>query len=123
MLERPMKLAVRIGDRLRIAALCKRLDASPVPVAVRDEVKKSLALADALKADLGSALGHALAIELNKRNVSGAQHSHWLDVGMLGAEVVNAHLQTMEKIEELILASAGKADNHEGTKDTKGEKP
>lgn len=110
MLERPMKLAVRIGDRLRIAALCKRLDSSPVPVAVRDEVKKSLALADALKADLGSALGNALAIELNKRNVSGAQHSHWLDVGMLGAEVVNAHLQTMEKIEELILASAVKAD-------------
>jgi hypothetical protein len=124
MLERPMKLAVRIGDRLRIAALCKRLDASPVPVAVRDEVKKSLALADALKADLGSALGNALAIELNKRNVSGAQHSHWLDVGMLGAEVVNAHLQTMEKIEELILASATageKASNHRGTENTEGK--
>ena len=119
MLERPMKLAVRIGDRLRIAALMKRLDASPVPEPVKAKVKESLALADGLKSELGSALGHAVAIELNKRQVSGAQHSHWLDVGMLGAEAVNAHLATLEKLEELILACAVKAENHEGTKDTK----
>ena len=119
MLERPMKLAVRIGDRLRIASLMKRLDASPVPEPVKAKVKESLALAEALKSELGSALGNALAIELNKRQVSGAQHSHWLDVGMLGAEAVNAHLATLEKLEELILASAGQETNHEGTKATK----
>lgn len=106
MLERPAKLLVRIGDRLRIAALVKRLDASPVPAPVREEVKKSLALADNLKAELGTAVGNAVAIELNKRNVGGAQHSHWLDVAMLSAEALNAHLDTMAKIDELILACA-----------------
>ena len=113
---------VRIGDRLRVAALVKRLDASPVPVPVRDEVKKSLALADAAKTDFANALAHAATVELNTRNIGGAQHSHWLDVAMTGAELVNAHLQTVEKIDELILACAGK-ENHEGTKDTKGGQP
>ena len=122
MLERPARLMVRIGDRLRVAALVKRLDASPVPVPVRDEVKKSLALADAAKTDFANALAHAATVELNTRSIGGAQHSHWLDMAMTGAELVNAHLQTVEKIDELILACAVK-ENHEGTKDTKGAGP
>ena len=110
MLERPARLLVRIGDRLRIAALCKRLDASPVPDAVKQPVKASLALADAAKNDFAAALAHAATVELNTRSIGGAQHSHWLDVAMTGAELVNAHLQTVEKIDELILACATEAE-------------
>ena len=123
MLERPARLMVRIGDRLRIAALVKRLEASPVPKAVREQVKDSLALAEAAKADFAGAIARAATVELNKRSIGGAQHTHWLDVAMTGAELVNAHLQTVEKIDELILACAVKPENPEGPKDTKGAGP
>ena len=105
MLERPARLLVRIGDRLRIASLCKRLDASRVPDAVKKPVKESLAFSDAAKNDFAAALAHCATVELNTRSIGGAQHSHWLDVAMTGAELFNAHLQTVEKIDELILAT------------------
>ena len=117
MLERPARLLVRIGDRLRIARLVKRLDESPVPEPVRKQVKESLALADAAKNDFAAALAHCATVELNTRSIGGAQHSHWLDVAMTGAELVNAHLQTVEKIDELILACATQEKtNQEGRK-------
>ena len=63
MLERPARLLVRIGDRLRIARLVKRLDESPVPEPVRKQVKESLALADAAKNDFAAALAHCATVE------------------------------------------------------------
>ncbi|MEN9575639.1 MAG: hypothetical protein RL514_3494 [Verrucomicrobiota bacterium] len=123
MLERPAQLAVRIADRLRVAALMKRLDESPVPVPVRDEVKKSLALAEAAKKDFAFAIAHAATVELNTRSIGGAQHSHWLDVAMTGAELVNSHLQTVEKIDELILACAAEKRAEAGSQKPEGAEP
>lgn len=106
MLERVAKQLVRFGERVRIRALCKRLDASPLPPEVTKPVKDSLAIADAAKADFAAALARAAEVELNRRNVGGAEHEHFLNLALSGAELVNAHLLTVEKIDELILAWA-----------------
>ena len=42
-------------------------------------------------------------IELNRRQMPGAQHSLWVALAMSGGELVLSHVNTMNRLEELIL--------------------
>ena len=112
LLARPWKLVVKIADRLRVASLRRRVDETPLPEPVKQEIRTSLAFAEESKVQLADALANASAIELNKRQVGGAQHSHWLDVGVCALDLTSQHFDTMDKINEAVgtyLAAMEKA--------------
>lgn len=102
LLTRPASLLTRILDRLRCAALQKKVAASPLPDPVKKEINDSLAFTDAAKADFAASLANATAIELNKRRVGGAENSHLLDVLLCGGELTAQHFDTMDKIERAV---------------------
>ena len=56
--------------------------------------------------DFNAAVANCVTVELNKRRIGGAEHSHWLDVLMTGGELVSIHLDTVDKLEKMLLANA-----------------
>ncbi len=101
-LTRPAKLLTRILDRLRCQQLQKKVFASPLPDPVKKEIADNLAFTEAAKADFATSLANATAIELNKRSVGGAQHSHVLDVLLCAGELTAQHFDTMDRIEKAV---------------------
>lgn len=106
MLERPVKLLTKIGERLRVAALMDRVRKLGLPKDVETEAEKRMRYKEEQIADFNAALTNCAIIELNKRTVPGAQHSHWLELAMTGGELVNCHLDTVDWLEKQIIAQA-----------------
>lgn len=106
MLERPTRLFTRIVDRFRTGALMRRIHKLGLPKDVESEAEKRMRYKEDQIADFNSALSNCMVIELNKRRVPGAEHSHWLELGMTGGELINCHLDTVDWLEKQILAKA-----------------
>lgn len=102
LLARPWKLVVKIVARLRVAKRREEVEATPLPAEVKAEILKAVDYAEETKAQLAEALANASAVELNKRQVGGAEHSHLLDVGICLADVVNQDLEVSAKITEAV---------------------
>ncbi len=112
LLARPWKLVVKIVARLRVAARRKEVEATPLPAEVKAEILKAVDYAEETKAQLAEALANASAVELNKRQVGGAENAHLLDVGICLADVVNQDLEVSAKINDAVtryLAATEKA--------------
>jgi hypothetical protein len=101
LLEKPAKLVTRIVDRLRFAALSKKLDHPKLPAEMRAEIRRDIAFPAEALADFSNALADCAAVELNKRGV-GATQSHWLTLAGSVVELGAHHLATMERLDKLI---------------------
>lgn len=96
----------RIVDRLRGAALVKKLDHPKIPEAMRAEIRRDIALPTEALADFSNALADCAAVELNKRGV-GAGQSHWLTLAGSVVELGAHHVATMERLDKLIAKLEG----------------
>lgn len=106
MLERPVKLLTKIVDRFRVGKLMERVRKLGLPKDVEAEAEKRMRYKEEQIADFNAALTNCAMVELNKRQIGGAQHSHWLELAMTGGELVNCHLDTVEWLEQQILSKA-----------------
>lgn len=104
LLEKPARLLTKIADRLRVWSLMKHIRKIGLTPEEEKEIEAELKYKDEVLADFNAALAEAATIELNKRNVAGAQHSHWVNLSMTGGELVLLHLQSLDRIEKLVLA-------------------
>jgi len=102
-LARPIKLLTRIIDRVRCSALMKRVKKLMLEPAQEKEIEKDIQFKEAALNDFNVSLANCAQVELNKRRVPGAEHSHWLDVFICGGELVSCHMDVVDKIEKMIL--------------------
>jgi hypothetical protein len=73
---------------------------------VEAEAEKRMRYKEEQISDFNAALTNCATIELNKRQVGGAQNTHWLEVAMTGGELVSCHMDTVEWLEKQILRKA-----------------
>lgn len=106
MLARPVKLLTRIVDRIRCAKLMEKIRGLGFDKDTELEAEKKIAYKQNQLEDFNAALTNCAVIELNKRTVPGAQHSHWLELAMAGGELLNCHLDTVEFLEKKLLEKA-----------------
>ena len=106
LLARPIKLLTKIIDRLRVSALMQRVRKLNLKPEQEKEVEKKFRYKEEVITDFNTALANCAAIELNKRNVGGAQHGHWLDVALTGGELVAVHLEAVDYLEKIIGENA-----------------
>lgn len=106
MLERPVKLFTKIVDRFRTSRLMERVRKLGLGKEVEDEAEKRMRYKDEQVSDFNAALTNCAVIELNKRQIAGAQHSHWLELVMTGGELMNCHMDTVDWLEKQILQKA-----------------
>ena len=113
-LQRPVRLLTKILDRVRTSSLMQRIRKLDLTKDQEKEIEGDIAYKAEVLADFNNAVANCAAIEMNKRNVAGAQHSHWLDVVFTGGELVNLHLSTVDKLEKMVAenlrAKTGKAE-------------
>ena len=102
-LARPIKLLTKIGDRFRVAARMKRVRKLELQPEQEKEIERDLHFKEEALNDFNAALANAATIELNKRRVSGAANSHWLDLLMTGGELVATDMAVADKIEQMII--------------------
>ncbi len=107
-LARPIKLLTKIVDRFRCAALMLRVRKLGLTPPQEKEIEAEIKYKQEVVDDFNAALTTCVTVELNKRRVSGAEHSHWLDVVMTGGELVLTHLGTVDKLEKMIADNAAK---------------
>ncbi len=105
-LERLVKVATKIADRLRVAGLMSRLKKIGFDKETKEEAEKRFTYKAEQVADFNAAVANATVIELNKRRVPGGEHSHWLEVLMTGGELVSCHLDTVDWLEKKLLEKA-----------------
>ena len=101
-LARPVKLLTKIIDRVRCSALMARVRKLGLTKDQEREIEGDLKYKQEVVDDFNAALTTFAAVELNKRRVPGAEHSHWLDLVMTGGELVQIHINTVDKLEEMI---------------------
>jgi hypothetical protein len=68
-----------------------------------------------VKADFAASLSECATIELNRRQVPGGQHSHWITLAMSVGELVAHEVNNSTIIEKLVLEDRAEK--------TKAEKP
>ena len=56
--------------------------------------------------DFNNALTNCATIELNKARVGGAEHSHWVELGLVTGEMIYAHLDSLDMLEKMIVENA-----------------
>lgn len=103
MLGRPVKLLTKIVERVRCAKLMEKIRGLGFDKETEIEVEKKIAYKQNQLEDFNAALTNCAVIELNKRTVPGAQHSHWLELAMAGGELLNCHLDTVDFLEKKLL--------------------
>lgn len=103
MLSRPVKLLTRIVDRIRVAKLMGMIKGLELGKETEVEFEKRVAYKQVQVEDFNAALTNCTVIELNKRTVPGAQHSHWLELAMTSGELLNCHLDTLDFLEKKVL--------------------
>jgi hypothetical protein len=102
-LLRVTKLVTKIIDRVRVSSLMQRVRKLGLTKEQEKEVEQDFQYKEAAVADFNNAVANAAVIELNKRRVAGAEHSHWLDVVITGGELVSCHLAAVDRLEKLVL--------------------
>jgi hypothetical protein len=107
-LARPIKLLTKIIDRVRCSSLMKRVKKLALTPAQEKEIEADIVYKSDVVADFNNALTVCAAMELNKRRVPGAEHSHWLDVVLCGGELVTIHLNTIDKLEKMVAENNAK---------------
>jgi hypothetical protein len=116
LLEKPAKLLGKIVERWRSysrAAQVKKLKLTP---AAEKDILERMKWRDDAVNDFSVALADCAAVELNKRRVPGAEHSHWINLVMTGGELVSLELANTAMIEKLILEDKAKqAEAAKGT--------
>ncbi|HEV2692083.1 MAG TPA: hypothetical protein VG347_04235 [Verrucomicrobiae bacterium] len=111
MIARPVKLFTKILDRFRVGKLMERVRKLGFSKDVEKEAEQKLAFKQAAVDDFNAALTNCAVIELNKRRVPGAEHSHWLELGMTGGELLNCHMDMVDWLEEKIAEKAVAENN------------
>ncbi len=106
MLARPVKLLTKIVDRFRVSKLMERVRQLGFDKSTEKEIEQRMQYKQTQVEDFNSALTNCLVIELNKRRVPGAEHSHWLELAMASGELVNCHLDTVDFLERKLLEKA-----------------
>lgn len=106
MIQRPVKLFTKIVDRFRVGKLMERVRKLGFSKEVEKEAETKLAFKQAAVDDFNAALTNCAVIELNKRRVPGAEHSHWLELAMTGGELVNCHLDMVDWLEQKLAEKA-----------------
>lgn len=107
-LLRPIKLLTKICDRIRLSSLMVRVRKLGLTKDQEKEVEADFAYKAEAVADFNNALANCATVELNKRRVPGAEHSHWLDVLISGGELVSCHLTAVDKLEKMVAENAAK---------------
>ena len=106
LIEKPARLLTKIADRLRVWSLMKHVRRLQLTPEEEKEIAADLRYKDEVLNDFNLALAEAATVELNKRNTPGAANSHWINLSMTGGELVLLHLQSLDRIEKLVLAKA-----------------
>ena len=101
-LSRPIKLLTKICDRVRCSTLMMRVRKLGLSKDQEKEIEGDIKYKQEVVDDFNASLTTCLTVELNKRMVRGAEHSHWLDVVMTGGELVMIHMNTVDKLEKMI---------------------
>jgi hypothetical protein len=106
LLEKPARLLTKIADRLRCWSLMKKVRKLGLTSEQEKEIASDLKWKDDVVADFNLALAECATVELNKYQVSGAAHSHWINLAMCGGEMALVHVQTLERLEKMVAANA-----------------
>jgi hypothetical protein len=115
-LMRITKTVMRIVDRVRCSSLMLRIKKLRLTTAQEKEVEQKIQFKAAAVEDFNVALANCATIELNKRRVPGAEHSHWLDVVITGGELANSHLDTIAMLEKMMVENEFKRQGMEAPK-------
>jgi hypothetical protein len=108
LIEKPAKLVTKILDRLRCWQLGKKIKLLKLSPEAEKEILADLKFKDEVIFDFNLALADCATIELNKRRVPGSENSHWLNLAMCAGEMGLVHVQTLERIEKLVVADREK---------------
>ena len=116
-IERAAKLLVKIGERVEGWFAAKKIAQLKLAPHREKMVLEQFKIDEAASADLSSALAEAATIELNKRRIGGAEHSHWVSVGLCLVEVVSLKMKNWELIDKMILDDRAEKAAAEAAKD------
>lgn len=102
-LEKAAKLLIKIGERVEGYFASKKVALLKLAPHREKIVLEQFKVDEAATADLSAALAEAATIELNKRRIGGAEHAHWVDVGLCVVEVVALKMKNWDTLDKLIL--------------------
>jgi len=115
MLARPIKLLTKIVDRVRCSKPMERVRKIGCDKETEKEIEQRLRYKQEQLEGFNAALANCAVIELNKRQVPGAQHSHRLELAMTtGVDFLEKKI--LEKAEKTKAAALSKV-LYEGTYD------
>ena len=103
LLEKPARLLTKIGDRFRCWSLARKIRRLNLDAEAEKEILSDLAYKEEVTADFSAALAECATVELNKRRIGGAENSHWVNLAMTGGELVAVHLQSLDRLEKMLL--------------------
>lgn len=103
LLEKPARLILKIIDRVRLSALNKKLKLLKLDPALEKEISADFKWKDEATSDFCVALSQCAEIELNRRQVGGAENAHILNVVLSGGELALAHFSVMDKLDKLAI--------------------
>ena len=108
-LEKPAALVTKIIDRVRSWHLMKKVKKLGLTPDQEKEIAADLKWKDEVVQDFNMALAECATIEMNKRRVHGSEHAHLVNLAMCSGEMVLVHLQTMERLEKMVVANKATA--------------
>lgn len=103
LLEKPAKLLVKISERFLGLARSKQVRKLNLAPEREKKILEALKWGDEVKADFAQSLAECTTIELNRRMVPGAQHSHWITLAMSLGELAHHEMNNSALIEKLVL--------------------
>lgn len=104
LLEKPARLLTKILDRLQVWSLMRHVRKLELTPAQEKEIEADFKWKEEVTADFSLALADCATVELNKRRVAGSQNSHWFNLAMSGGEMVMCHMQSLDRLEKMLLA-------------------
>lgn len=93
----------KIADRFRCSSLMKRVRRLGLNKEDENKIEGQMRYKDEVISDFNNAVTVCVTTELNKHQVPGAEHSHYLDVLVCGTELVTHHMDTVDMLEKMIL--------------------
>jgi hypothetical protein len=103
LLEKPARLLAKIVDRAREFARTKQIKRLKLAPEREKKIVTALKIREEVLNDWSASLAECTAIELNKHQIGGAQHSHWITLAMSTGEIVVHEIETSRLIESLVL--------------------
>lgn len=108
LLEKPARLIVKIIDRVRLSSLNKKLKLLKLDPVLEKEIAADFKWKDEATSDFCVSLSQCAEIELNRRQVGGAENAHIINVVLSAGELALAHFQVMDKLDKLALENQAK---------------